>query len=374
MAYQSNHSLGGSSAGSRAGSSPPMAGKSQPPVPVNSCVSSVGQASNPRISRISRPPLERASSVPERGTRRNNNTPSSGTTTACYSGSKTSIDKGASTDKGSKEAIISGAKAAQERNSADSLQQQAQQPLLHRDHPPKYATIYTGSRDSLERFTSSIRQSLDQGINSSASVDRPINLIQTADGRHASIEHILTPPTSPTTSKGGAAMFANNVKGFPKRKLPSLKIKGGSRTAAIHSDSKDSTTSSPTNAVVQHPTITITMNDDTDSAVSDNLGADKNCKKAEAQPQVQFPVPNIGDDVSLYGTPKEELSPLKEVDYVRSSTSATNYLKDQIISFFQPSDNKLAMKLFGNKNALMKEKMRQKAAGNWVIHPCSNFR
>lgn len=59
---------------------------------------------------------------------------------------------------------------------------------------------------------------------------------------------------------------------------------------------------------------------------------------------------------------------------VTGGSSTSSYLRDQIISFFQPSDNKLAMKLFGNKNALMKEKMRQKAAGNWVIHPCSNFR
>jgi len=51
-----------------------------------------------------------------------------------------------------------------------------------------------------------------------------------------------------------------------------------------------------------------------------------------------------------------------------------NDLRDQLIALFQPSDNKLAMKLFGNKNALMKEKLRQKAVGKWVIHPCSNFR
>lgn len=57
-----------------------------------------------------------------------------------------------------------------------------------------------------------------------------------------------------------------------------------------------------------------------------------------------------------------------------SGMSASNFLKDQIISFFQVSDNKLAMKLFGNKNALMREKIRQRAVGNWVIHPCSNFR
>ncbi|CAH1996847.1 unnamed protein product [Acanthoscelides obtectus] len=32
------------------------------------------------------------------------------------------------------------------------------------------------------------------------------------------------------------------------------------------------------------------------------------------------------------------------------------------------------MKLFGSKKALMKERIRQKAAGHWVIHPCSSFR
>jgi len=76
-----------------------------------------------------------------------------------------------------------------------------------------------------------------------------------------------------------------------------------------------------------------------------------------------------GDDISLYGTPKEELSPT-----VTKPANFANDLRDQLIALFQPSDNKLAMKLFGNKNALMKEKLRQKAVGKWVIHPCSNFR
>lgn len=77
-----------------------------------------------------------------------------------------------------------------------------------------------------------------------------------------------------------------------------------------------------------------------------------------------------GDDISLYGTPKEELSPTLPT----KSVNFANDLRDQLIAMFQVSDNKLAMKLFGNKNALMKEKLRQKAVGKWVIHPCSNFR
>ena len=106
---------------------------------------------------------------------------------------------------------------------------------------------------------------------------------------------------------------------------------------------------------------------------------------------------SIGDEMSLFGYPKEmrfSPPPIKrplskgggnEKSRNGSGISATTtpvsgaggagvFLRDQIISFFQPSDNKLAMKLFGNKNALLKEKLRQKAVGNWVIHPCSSFR
>ncbi len=57
-----------------------------------------------------------------------------------------------------------------------------------------------------------------------------------------------------------------------------------------------------------------------------------------------------------------------------SKQSTSSYLKEQFFAFFQPSDNKLAMKLFGSKSALNKEKRRQQQQGNWIIHPCSSFR
>jgi len=76
---------------------------------------------------------------------------------------------------------------------------------------------------------------------------------------------------------------------------------------------------------------------------------------------------NMGDDISLYGTPKEEMSP--GFGEVKAS-----FMRNQIEALFQPSDNKLAMKLFGSKKALMKERLRQKESGHWIIHPCSTFR
>nr|CAH8867744.1 unnamed protein product [Trichobilharzia regenti] len=59
---------------------------------------------------------------------------------------------------------------------------------------------------------------------------------------------------------------------------------------------------------------------------------------------------------------------------VRDRAWSMYNLKEQFISFFQPSDNKLALKLFGNKVALACEKRRQREQGKWIIHPCSNFR
>lgn len=56
------------------------------------------------------------------------------------------------------------------------------------------------------------------------------------------------------------------------------------------------------------------------------------------------------------------------------------YVREQLLSFSQPSDNRLSMKLFGSKNAFVREKMRRTAAASsptgssWLIHPCSNFR
>uniref|UniRef100_T1KX15 Peptidase M13 C-terminal domain-containing protein n=1 Tax=Tetranychus urticae TaxID=32264 RepID=T1KX15_TETUR len=75
---------------------------------------------------------------------------------------------------------------------------------------------------------------------------------------------------------------------------------------------------------------------------------------------------NEKDDISLYGTPKEEMAP-------GFGEAKASFMRHQIEALFQPSDNKLAMKLFGSKK-LMKERLRQKESGHWIIHPCSNFR
>ena len=57
-----------------------------------------------------------------------------------------------------------------------------------------------------------------------------------------------------------------------------------------------------------------------------------------------------------------------------SSEAKPNWVRNQLQNIFAPTDSKLAMKLFGSKKALMKERVRQKEIGHWIIHPCSSFR
>ena len=183
-----------------------------------------------------------------------------------------------------------------------------------------------------------------------------------------------TLPNSPTGRKVFVPLFGR------MRRFPSLKLQRHTPSAHHHGHHPLQTSahlrktivrSTPTLQDGRGPVITVTTHSDEELIRNSRPGA---------PPGEYSSAVHLGDETSLYGTPKEQTSPppreLSEhqLRVPGGPSSASNYLRDQIISFFQPSDNKLAMKLFGNKNALMKEKLRQKAAGNWVIHPCSNFR
>ncbi|XP_050423418.1 potassium/sodium hyperpolarization-activated cyclic nucleotide-gated channel 1 isoform X2 [Adelges cooleyi] len=49
-------------------------------------------------------------------------------------------------------------------------------------------------------------------------------------------------------------------------------------------------------------------------------------------------------------------------------------VRGRLSAVFEPSCNRLSMKIFGSKKAVLKERYRQRSLGVWVIHPCSKFR
>lgn len=69
----------------------------------------------------------------------------------------------------------------------------------------------------------------------------------------------------------------------------------------------------------------------------------------------------------------------KNIQYEKKSINDTSLktpstLVTYFMDLFKPSDNKLALKLFGSRKGLLKERLRQQRAGHCIIHPCSNFR
>uniref|UniRef100_A0A6P7FT27 Uncharacterized protein LOC114330747 n=1 Tax=Diabrotica virgifera virgifera TaxID=50390 RepID=A0A6P7FT27_DIAVI len=164
------------------------------------------------------------------------------------------------------------------------------------------------------------------------------------------------------------------VDGERGRRAPSLRLANG-RVAAASQSEEEIRTPPPHCRLAKDDSIKISIEntntctdslvtaiDDETLLITDYLSNDMNYKGSG---KVHF------DDVSLYGTPKEEPGP---TPLGSAEAGKQSFIKNQLQALFQPTDNKLAMKLFGSKKALMKERIRQKAAGHWVIHPCSSFR
>ena len=378
------------------------------------------------LANANRPPLERACSFPERGLGRAGTPGSNESNGSGGHGSRTSIDKSPvvaaiyeskdglrerTQHNGSATASGSDNRYGSPPSYNHALQQQHHHQQHQQHHQPSSHAAYQYHRakstpDRTRKLygspdlVSSLEMLPDETspmMRGASSRDRLSDELLTDMNNVPQIDEAITPPSSPPPTMPLQSSHATAVAALREpfhirvahkiaesttraasKRFSSLKLRRNFTLGRSVSKSMRNTRSRPRTAELDsptslnaNPTITVTMDQDRDddSIMSDYLNPEKNYYKDR---NIHF----IGDDLSLYGTPKEEPSPLKEPDVVSTSKvgSSTSYLKDQIIAFFQPSDNKLAMKLFGNKNALMKEKMRQRAAGNWVIHPCSNFR
>ncbi|XP_061833865.1 potassium/sodium hyperpolarization-activated cyclic nucleotide-gated channel 2-like isoform X1 [Nerophis lumbriciformis] len=56
------------------------------------------------------------------------------------------------------------------------------------------------------------------------------------------------------------------------------------------------------------------------------------------------------------------------------SSRNQTYMQRQFTAMLQPGVNKFSLRMFGSQKAVEKEQERVKSAGNWIIHPYSDFR
>ncbi|KTF97757.1 hypothetical protein cypCar_00043093, partial [Cyprinus carpio] len=83
---------------------------------------------------------------------------------------------------------------------------------------------------------------------------------------------------------------------------------------------------------------------------------------------------------SIHGAqqPRNSVTFLKSEDGAQEDGetrgSQASFMQRQFSSMLQPGVNKFSLRMYGSQKAVEKEQERVKSAGNWIIHPYSDFR
>jgi hypothetical protein len=57
-----------------------------------------------------------------------------------------------------------------------------------------------------------------------------------------------------------------------------------------------------------------------------------------------------------------------------ADTDGSTFMQRQFSAMLQPGVNKFSLRMYGSQKAVEREQERVKSAGNWIIHPYSDFR
>lgn len=70
----------------------------------------------------------------------------------------------------------------------------------------------------------------------------------------------------------------------------------------------------------------------------------------------------------------EDGPPIVAAEDVEPRGSQASFMQRQFSSMLQPGVNKFSLRMYGSQKAVEREQERVKSAGNWIIHPYSDFR
>lgn len=71
---------------------------------------------------------------------------------------------------------------------------------------------------------------------------------------------------------------------------------------------------------------------------------------------------------------QEDGPPIVPAEDAEPRGSQASFMQRQFSSMLQPGVNKFSLRMYGSQKAVEKEQERVKSAGNWIIHPYSDFR
>uniref|UniRef100_A0A8C7ZTB4 Cyclic nucleotide-binding domain-containing protein n=1 Tax=Oryzias sinensis TaxID=183150 RepID=A0A8C7ZTB4_9TELE len=71
---------------------------------------------------------------------------------------------------------------------------------------------------------------------------------------------------------------------------------------------------------------------------------------------------------------QEDGPPIVPAEDAETRGSQASFMQRQFSSMLQPGVNKFSLRMYGSQKAVEREQERVKSAGNWIIHPYSDFR
>ncbi|KAJ8270071.1 hypothetical protein GJAV_G00110010 [Gymnothorax javanicus] len=176
----------------------------------------------------------------------------------------------------------------------------------------------------------------------------------------------LTGRQSPVTSKQekqGADEVGSEDGKRPACNSPAAGADGS--TTGCSAQGHGGETACPGNATV--PT-TSAVSEKKDSKVSfSNAPSRKSSSSVHVQGQTQQP----RNSVTFL---KSEDGPQIVAEDGEPRGSQASFMQRQFSSMLQPGVNKFSLRMFGSQKAVEREQERVKSAGNWIIHPYSDFR
>lgn len=108
--------------------------------------------------------------------------------------------------------------------------------------------------------------------------------------------------------------------------------------------------------------------DKKDSKVSFSNAPSRKASSSLAQTQTQQPRNSV-----TFQKP-EDGPPIVPAEDAETRGSQASFMQRQFSSMLQPGVNKFSLRMYGSQKAVEREQERVKSAGNWIIHPYSDFR
>lgn len=136
---------------------------------------------------------------------------------------------------------------------------------------------------------------------------------------------------------------------------------GGSLTGGHGGESANPGTTPVSSGVPEKKDSKVSFSNAPSRKASSSLHGPTSTQTQQPRNSVTFQKPEDGPQI----VPAEDAEP---------QGSQASFMQRQFSSMLQPGVNKFSLRMYGSQKAVEREQERVKSAGNWIIHPYSDFR